>query len=77
MCALRILLAERQLELRIRLRSLLIESRPDVVVSDDVHDGADLVEKARKLRPDLIVTEHSLPIINGIEAAELIHQTDT
>jgi len=76
MCALRILVAEPHLEFRTRLRNLLLESRPDVVVWDDVQDGTDLVEKARQLRPDLIVTEYSLPVVNGIEAAELIHQSN-
>jgi len=33
-----------------------------------VHDGRALVEKAAELRPDLIVADISMPVLNGIEA---------
>lgn len=77
MCALRILVAEPHLEFRTRLRELLLQSRPDIVVWDEVSDGTDLVEKARRLLPDVIVLEYSLPVLSGIEAAELIRQSNS
>ena len=35
-------------------------------------DGRALVEAAVKLRPDAIVTDISMPVLNGIEAAKLL-----
>jgi DNA-binding NarL/FixJ family response regulator len=76
MCALRVLIADPLEEFRQRLLSLL-ETRPDTVVCGQVSDGRELIESTRILRPNLIVAEISLPIINGLEAAELIRQSDT
>jgi CheY-like chemotaxis protein len=35
-------------------------------------NGADAIEKARQLRPDLIVIDLSMPVMNGLQAARLI-----
>ena len=37
-----------------------------------VEDGRALVEAAEKLNPDVIVTDISMPLLNGIEAAQQI-----
>ena len=37
-----------------------------------VHDGRALVEAAEKLRPDVIVTDISMPLLNGLEAIRQI-----
>jgi DNA-binding NarL/FixJ family response regulator len=41
---------------------------PDCEIADKVADGVALVESARKLQPDLLVTDISMPRLNGIEA---------
>jgi len=38
-------------------------------------DGAALVKEAQRLRPDVIVTDISLPILNGIEAMRKIRES--
>lgn len=38
-------------------------------------NGRALVEAAAKLRPDAIVTDISMPILNGIEAAKLLKES--
>ena len=38
-------------------------------------DGRALVEAAARLRPDAIVTDISMPILNGIEAAKLLRDS--
>src|SRR5580704_1626170 len=39
-----------------------------------VGDGRALVKEALRLRPDLIVLDIGMPLLNGIEAARLIRQ---
>lgn len=39
-----------------------------------VTDGRALVEEALRLRPQLIILDVSMPLLNGIEAARKIHQ---
>ena len=37
------------------------------------HDGRDAVKMAKKLQPDVIVMDLTLPLLNGIEATRHIH----
>ncbi len=41
-----------------------------------VENGRDLVEKAIKLQPDVIVVDISMPLLNGIEAVRQIKRTN-
>jgi DNA-binding NarL/FixJ family response regulator len=41
-----------------------------------VPDGRALVTAAAELKPDVIVVDISMPLLNGIEAARQIHKTD-
>ena len=45
----------------------LVEDECEVVGT--VEDGRALVEAAQKLRPDLILLDISMPLLNGLEAA--------
>lgn len=45
----------------------LLDGHYDLV--EQVHDGRSLVAAALRLRPDLIIVDISLPLLNGIEAA--------
>src|SRR6266566_8063613 len=50
---------------------------PDFEVVGVVADGRAMVKAARKLEPDLIVADVSMPLLNGIEAARQIRKTDS
>lgn len=39
-----------------------------------VRNGLDLMDAARRLRPDLIVSDVSMPVVNGIEAVRQLSQ---
>jgi len=39
-----------------------------------VTDGEALVKEAMKLNPDVVVTDVSMPVLNGIEAAERLKE---
>ena len=45
----------------------LVEEEGEVVGT--VEDGRALVEEAKKLRPDLILMDISMPLLNGLDAA--------
>jgi DNA-binding NarL/FixJ family response regulator len=38
-------------------------------VSDEAADGREAIEKAQRLKPDLVVLDLSMPVMNGLEAA--------
>lgn len=39
---------------------------------DEARDGQDAVEKTRRYRPDLIILDFAMPVMNGLAAAEAI-----
>ena len=65
----RILVVEDQEDLRGILRDLLTGSGYDVV---DAANGQDGVAKAKSERPDLILMDIQLPIVNGYETTQQI-----
>src|SRR5258708_13526937 len=51
---------------------LLLQARPEWQVIAEAADGPEAIQKAKELKPDLIVLEIGLPKLNGIEAARRI-----
>ena len=49
-----------------------LEQRSGLQVVDEASDGLEAVAKAEELKPDLILLDIGLPILNGIEAARQI-----
>jgi two-component system NarL family response regulator len=45
------------------------ELQPDFTVCGEAEDGFEAIGKAKKLAPDLIVLDLSMPIMGGLEAA--------
>jgi two-component system response regulator NreC len=73
---LRILIADDSLPLRCGLRTLL-ELNSDWQVCGEAVDGADAVEKAQQLAPDLILMDFSMPQMDGVRAAQEIAKSGT
>ncbi len=67
----RILIADDSRAVRSTLRSLLTAAGHDV---SEAEDGQQAVEKALELRPDLIVTDLAMPVMDGLNASLLISQ---
>jgi len=51
-----------------------IESLPGFEVCGEASDGLEGVEKGLELKPDLIVLDFSMPRINGLQAALMLHE---
>jgi DNA-binding NarL/FixJ family response regulator len=69
----RVLLADDHKMVTEGLRSLL---EPEFEIAGTVEDGRALVAAAKELRPDVIVADISMPLLNGIEAAEQLKRVD-
>jgi DNA-binding NarL/FixJ family response regulator len=52
----------------------LFELEPDFEVSGEAENGRDAVEKAENLKPDVIVLDLSMPVMNGLDAAPLLRK---
>ncbi|MGD0571905.1 MAG: response regulator transcription factor [Sedimentisphaerales bacterium] len=52
--------------------SSLLEKQPDIEVVGGVEDGRQAVDTARKLAPDLVIMDISMPNLNGIDATRKI-----
>ena len=71
MAPFRILLADDHEVVRAGLRALLEEQSGWEVVAE-AGDGRDAVEKASKLKPDVVVIDIAMPSLNGLEAVRQI-----
>jgi two-component system, NarL family, nitrate/nitrite response regulator NarL len=71
MSALRILIADDHQAIREGVRRAL-GKRPDWEVCGEAVDGQDAIDKARFLRPDVIILDVRMPHLSGLEAAPLI-----
>ncbi len=66
----RVLIAEDEALIRLDLKEMLVEEGFDVVA--EVADGASAVRLTRELRPDLVILDVKMPVMDGIAAAEQI-----
>ena len=73
MSTLRILLADDHVVMRRGLR-LLIETQPGFTVVAEASDGREAVEQARATAPDVAVLDIAMPNLNGVGAAQQIHE---
>jgi DNA-binding NarL/FixJ family response regulator len=52
----------------------VFELEPDFEISGEAENGRDAVEKAQKLKPDLIILDLIMPVMTGLDAAPLLKQ---
>jgi DNA-binding NarL/FixJ family response regulator len=67
----RVLLADDHTILRKGVR-LLVDSQPDMEVIGEARNGREAVEQTRRLKPDVVVMDVSMPEVNGIEGTRQI-----
>jgi DNA-binding NarL/FixJ family response regulator len=66
-----VLIADDQALVRVGLRKIL-ENEPDTTVVGETGDGQDAVSAARRLRPDVVLMDIRMPVLDGIEATRRI-----
>jgi DNA-binding NarL/FixJ family response regulator len=67
----RILIADDYEGIRKTVKSML-ERNPGFEVCGEAADGAQAIEQADKLKPDVVVLNITMPVVNGFEAAREI-----
>ncbi len=74
MDTIRILIADDQAITRNGLQTMLSATR-EIEIVGEARDGAEAIELAAALQPDVILMDLRMPGINGIEATRRIHRT--
>ena len=66
-----VLIADDQPLMRNALRTCL-EAEPDITVVGETGNGVETVRLAKRLRPDVVVMDVRMPIVDGIEATRQV-----
>ncbi|MEJ2105459.1 MAG: response regulator transcription factor [Ignavibacteriaceae bacterium] len=69
--AIKILIADDHQLVREGLATLLADD-PNIEVVGQAQDGKQAIENAQKLKPDILIMDIGMPVINGIEATGIL-----
>lgn len=75
MSQIRVLLADDEPLVRRGLRAIL-ESEPDLTVVGEADDGVAVVAQARRTRPDIVLMDVRMPLVDGIAATGQLGRFD-
>lgn len=64
----RILIVDDNGPIRARLR-LMLESHVDWEICGEAENGVKAIERYRQLKPDLMIVDVSMPVMNGLDAS--------
>jgi DNA-binding NarL/FixJ family response regulator len=67
----RVLVCDDQVLIRTGFATI-IDAQPDLEVVGECRDGRAAVDLARRLRPDIVVMDVRMPVLDGIEATRLL-----
>ncbi|MDH6228596.1 response regulator transcription factor [Streptomyces sp. MJP52] len=69
-----VLLVDDEPLVRVGLRAVL-EAQPDLEVAGEAADGAAVIPLVRRLRPDVVMMDVRMPLMDGIEATRAVLRT--
>jgi len=52
----------------------LLSDLPQIVIVGQAENGQEAIEKAKNLKPDIVIMDLSLPVINGVDAIRILHK---
>jgi DNA-binding NarL/FixJ family response regulator len=52
----------------------ILSERPDLEVCGEAEDGLEAIQKAKSLKPDLVLLDVSMPMMSGIEVASVLRK---
>jgi DNA-binding NarL/FixJ family response regulator len=55
--------------------SKILSERPDLEVCGEAEDGLEAIQKAKSLKPDLVLLDVSMPMMSGIEVASVLRKS--
>jgi DNA-binding NarL/FixJ family response regulator len=67
----RILIADDQENIRVAYR-IILDAQPDMTVVGEAADGASAAEQARHLRPDVVLADIRMPVVDGLELTRIL-----
>jgi DNA-binding NarL/FixJ family response regulator len=70
--AVRILIVDDHDVVRQGVRSIIAKARPEWIICGEASDGEQAVRGAADLKPDVVVLDVTMPVMNGLEAASRI-----
>lgn len=68
----KILIADDHEVVRQGVRSIITKTRPEWQVCGEAANGAEAIEAAKSLHPDIILLDITMPVISGLEASPKI-----
>ncbi|MEU8411291.1 response regulator transcription factor [Amycolatopsis japonica] len=71
MTAMKVLICDDQELVRVGM-GMIVTSQDDLTVAGEAANGAEAVEAAEKLRPDLVLMDVRMPVLDGVTATERI-----
>ena len=74
MAKITVLLADDHTLVRQGLR-VLLEAQPDITIAGGASTGREAVQLAKRLKPDVVVMDIAMPLLNGLQATRQILRT--
>jgi DNA-binding NarL/FixJ family response regulator len=68
----RILIVDDHEVIRHGVRSMLLRARPEWEICGEASDGKQAIEAVRRLRPDIVILDITMPVMSGLQAAPQI-----
>lgn len=69
----KVLIADDQELIRESLK-IILDSKPDIEVTDAVSDGLEVIRSVREKRPDIILLDIRMPRLDGVSCTKIIKE---